>query len=122
MLSEAGQLAEVDAESSNKKKRSPNTFLNDFVEVKTTGEFLDEEFLSIENLDQYSDWEDIPQISSLSLVYESSESNKTECMDNDTNWPKPYPRWSICISSIPATVSVKQKLIQILQGDIFIPW
>lgn len=55
MLSEAGQLAEVDAELSDKKKRSPNTFFNDFVEVETTGEFLDKEFLSNENLDQYSD-------------------------------------------------------------------
>lgn len=52
LLSEAGRLAEADAESSDEEERSPNAFPNDFVEAETTREFLEEDLLSNEDLDQ----------------------------------------------------------------------
>lgn len=58
LLSEAGHIAEVVAESSNEDDFY-NTLLNDFVKAKITWEFLDKEFLSDEDFNQNSDWENI---------------------------------------------------------------
>ncbi len=88
LLSEASWLAEADAESSDEEERSPNAFPNDFVGAEITWEFLDKDLLSDEDLDQYSDWEDIPQNTSPSPGYDSSKSYERECMDNDINRPK----------------------------------
>lgn len=58
ILSKVGRLTEAVEESSDEEDFQ-NTPLNDFVEAKTTQEFLNKDIFLDEDLDQLFDWEDL---------------------------------------------------------------
>lgn len=113
-LFKVGRLTKVVEESSDEKDFQ-NTPLNDIVEAETTQEFLNKDILSDEDLDQLSDWEDFHQNT-------SSGSYERERIDtNDVSQSKSHlHRRSRASAAASTTAHAKQKLIQILQGDISI--
>lgn len=118
LLFEACQLAEAsDVEDFQ------SVLPNDFAKVEKNRVFLDKNLFSDDNSDQDSDWENFLQNTNSFAKDSCLKSNDEEDhMDIDNYQPTIRQCRSIWVpAAISSTIHAKQKLVQILRGDICIP-